>query len=375
MGEVMYVDDEGGAVGNGRICIKTKVGRKEEEIDSVTPVQNGLVYDDDVPLKEGIEGKDDETKEQQGINNTEMQKDACGVGDKVERIRISNICNINKVVFLRIQETRLSKIDMWMVKQLWGNMSFDFATSSAMGLSGGIMSIWDPLVFSCHKIASYQNVLFVHGEWLLDKFKCTIMNVYAPQDIGQKRLLWTFISDYMSDNVGNYIFLGDYNAVRDEGERWGCQFSSREATDFNRFIDRARLLEVPMGGYAFTRLSLDGKNMSKLDHFFISEGVSAVCPDLLANVLNNLVSDHRPILLKQEVMDYGPRVFRFFNSWMDENDFEHVVVSAWNGDDQLVQGGAAIKFKNKLKRLKENIKCWWRETKNRKKYGKAYFVR
>ena len=64
-------------------------------------------------------------------------------------------------------------------------------------------------------------------------------------------------------------------------------------------------------------------------------------------------------------MDYGPRVFRFFNSWMDEKDFEHVVVSAWNGD-QMVQGGAAIKFKNKLKRLKENIKCWWQETKNRK---------
>nr|GEW82667.1 putative RNA-directed DNA polymerase, eukaryota, reverse transcriptase zinc-binding domain protein [Tanacetum cinerariifolium] len=106
--------------------------------------------------------------------------------------------------------------------------------------------------------------------------------------------------------------------------------------------------------------------MSKLDRFFISEGVSAVCPDLSANVLNNVVSDHRPILLKQEVMDYGPRVFRFFNSWLDEKDFEHVVVSSWNGDDQMVQGGAAIKFKNKLKRLKENIKCWWQETKNRK---------
>ncbi|PWA46118.1 RNA-directed DNA polymerase, eukaryota [Artemisia annua] len=404
-GEVMYVDDEGGAVGNGRICIKTKVGCKvggelkvmlagscynvwvkelsewvpkvnkqqeeskgdwdtsvddnpiesqsmedqngvddcnlqEEEIDSVPPVQNGLVRDDDVPLKEGIEGKDDENKEQQGINNTEMQKGDSeettpskppgfeekitgqmkdgqensgkiqGESNEVKKCSFSEnsvynpgeaktssnatslINDMSRFIEIGcalgydmkgcqaslenlingIQETRLSKIDMWMVKQLWGNMSFDFATSSAMGLSGGIMSIWDPLVFSCHKIASYQNVLVVHGEWLLDKFKCTIMNVYAPQDIGQKRLLWTFITDYMSDNVGNYILLGDYNAVRVEGERWGCQFSRREATDFNRFIDRARLLEVPMGGYAFTRLSLDGKKMSKLDRFFISEG-------------------------------------------------------------------------------------------------------
>nr|GEZ84961.1 RNA-directed DNA polymerase, eukaryota [Tanacetum cinerariifolium] len=92
-------------------------------------------------------------------------------------------------------------------------------------------------------------------------------------------------------------------------------------------------------GFTFSlvkRLSSDGKKMSKLDRFFISEGVSAVCPYLSANVLNNVVSDHRPIILKQEAMDYGLRVFLFFNSWLDEKDFEHVVVSSWNGDDQMV---------------------------------------
>nr|GEV49138.1 putative RNA-directed DNA polymerase, eukaryota, reverse transcriptase zinc-binding domain protein [Tanacetum cinerariifolium] len=244
----------------------------------------------------------------------------------VERRRICNICNINKVAFLGIQETRLSKIDILMVKQLWGNMSFDFATSSAMGLSGGIMSIWDPLVFSCYKMSSYQNVLIVHGKWLLDRFKVTMMNVYASQDIGQKRLLWTFISEYMSSNDGLLIELGF----------WKFQW-----------------------GYAFTRLSLDGKKMSKLDRFFISEGVSVVCPDLSANVLNNVVSDHRPILLKQEAMDYGPRVFRFFNSWLDEKDFEHVVVSSWNGDDQMARSNLYSLDSKDIKDLAQKAKIKW----------------
>nr|GEX25019.1 RNA-directed DNA polymerase, eukaryota, reverse transcriptase zinc-binding domain protein [Tanacetum cinerariifolium] len=131
---------------------------------------------------------------------------------------------------------------------------------------------------------------YVDGETIIG-FKVTMMNVYAPQDIRQKRLLWTFISEYMSSNDGNYILLGDYNASSD--------FRSSN------------------GGYAFTRLSSDGKKMSKLDRFFLSEGVSA----------------------------------------LDKKDFEHVVVSSWNGDDQMVQRDAAIKFKNKLKKLKENIKC------------------
>ncbi|GJY15085.1 hypothetical protein Tco_0385507 [Tanacetum coccineum] len=360
----------------------------EEDIDSIPPVQNGLVRDDDVRLQEGMNGKDEVINEQQGINNIEMEEgnsdettpskpprfeekmkdgqetsekmkgesnevqkcsfsenSVSNPGDKETRSNETSLIN-DMSRFIKIgcalghdmqgcQESlkniingigeingdpgdTTSKIDMLMVKQLWGNMSFDFATSSAMGLSGGIMSIWDLLVFSCHKISSYQNVLIVHGEWILDRFKS---------------------SDFGSSN----------------------------------------------GWYAFTRLSSDGKKMIKLDRFFISEGVSVVCPDLSANVLNNVVSDHRPILLKQEAMDYGPRVFRFFNSWLDEKDFVHAVkdgpscrprgavalprfgvdsvnilelkVSSWNGDDQTVQGGAAIKFKNKLKKLKENIKC------------------
>nr|GEW37547.1 RNA-directed DNA polymerase, eukaryota [Tanacetum cinerariifolium] len=59
-------------------------------------------------------------------------------------------------------------------------------------------------------------------------------------------------------------------------------------------------------------------------------------------------ADHRPILLKQEAMDYGPRVLRFFNSWLDEKDFEHAVVSSWNGDDQMETKNRKINEKQML---------------------------
>ncbi|GJX97128.1 RNA-directed DNA polymerase, eukaryota, partial [Tanacetum coccineum] len=114
----------------------------------------------------------------------------------------------------------------------------------------------------------------------------------------------------MNNNEGDYILFGDFNVVRDESEKWGCNFSKLEADDFNTFINNASMTEVPMGGYSFTRLSSNGSKMSKLDRFFITEGIGMSLPNLTAIALKNVISDHRPILLSQIIVDFGPTSFK-----------------------------------------------------------------
>ncbi|KAL4559868.1 hypothetical protein LXL04_032014 [Taraxacum kok-saghyz] len=143
-------------------------------------------------------------------------------------------------------------------------------------------------------------------------------------------------------------------------ERWGCEFSHREALDFHSFIENANLVEVTMGGYAFTRLSPTGDKMSKIDRFLGTEGVFAKFPNLSSVALPNTVSDHRLICLKELVLDYGPTPFRFFNSWMNEASFEQVLLESWGAP--VGEEGAAVRLKNKLKRLKVALKSWWKTT-------------
>nr|GEV83435.1 RNA-directed DNA polymerase, eukaryota [Tanacetum cinerariifolium] len=60
-----------------------------------------------------------------------------GVGWKGEKQWVKTLCHSNQVNFLSLQETKMVSFNVFMVKALWGNMLFDFDSSSACGRSGG----------------------------------------------------------------------------------------------------------------------------------------------------------------------------------------------------------------------------------------------
>ena len=60
-----------------------------------------------------------------------------GVGDLAKRRWLGKLCNSHMVNFLSVQETKKASVDLWVIRQIWGNMVFDFASSSARGQSGG----------------------------------------------------------------------------------------------------------------------------------------------------------------------------------------------------------------------------------------------
>ncbi|GJR44772.1 RNA-directed DNA polymerase, eukaryota [Tanacetum coccineum] len=71
------------------------------------------------------------------------------------------------------------------------------------------------------------------------------------------------------------------------------------AKAFNNFISLASLIDLPLDGYAFTWAYKSATKMSKLDRFLISKGLMALFPHLLALCLDKHLSDHRPILMRE----------------------------------------------------------------------------
>ena len=113
----------------------------------------------------------------------------CGVRDGVKRRRVARLCSEHRVTFLAIQESRVSNVNMFELRSLWGNFSFDFAVSSSRGMSGGLLSLWDPAAFIKKRIVCMENVIIVEGEWVYDKLSCFMVNNYAPQQDVKKRHL------------------------------------------------------------------------------------------------------------------------------------------------------------------------------------------
>lgn len=68
--------------------------------------------------------------------------------------------------------------------------------------------------------------------------------------------------------------------------------------------------------------------------------------------------DHCPLILISSTLDFGPTPFKFFNSWLLNEDLKSIVLSAWSFIGISVSTHPATIFKNKLKYLKGEIKNW-----------------
>nr|GEY88882.1 putative RNA-directed DNA polymerase, eukaryota, reverse transcriptase zinc-binding domain protein [Tanacetum cinerariifolium] len=280
-----------------------------------------------------------------------------GLGDLNKRRWLRDLVHVHNVNFLAIQETKMLHVDLWMLRQIWGNVHFDFAFSSARGLSGGIICCWNPLVFRKSRILCDDNYVVIDGVWIPKDVQLKWTVVYAPQSPSRKISLWSSISNDLANWDGISVIMGDFNVVRKECERFGSVFCERQATSFNDFIVDNSLIDIPLGGYSFTWTNKWGTKMSKLDRFLVSDNFLEVFPHVTGLILEKGIPDHRPILFKESCVDYGPTPFRFFNSWLETDGFRDLVVSTWKCDG-IVDSNAFNLFKKKLQNLKKVIREW-----------------
>nr|GEY26285.1 RNA-directed DNA polymerase, eukaryota [Tanacetum cinerariifolium] len=137
----------------------------------------------------------------------------------------------------------------------------------------------------------------------------------------------------------------------------GTVFNVHGAKDFNRFISNSGLVELQLEGFSFTWSHPSAKKMSKLDRFFVTDGLLSLFPHLSAVCLDRNLSDHRPILLREVVMDYGPSPFRIYHSWLNFEGFDKMILYTWNGLS-FVDSNHMVRFKKKLQALKKEIRIW-----------------
>nr|GEY24491.1 RNA-directed DNA polymerase, eukaryota [Tanacetum cinerariifolium] len=219
-------------------------------------------------------------------------------------------------------ETKIEKVDLFNIKACWGNINFDYVVSPSVGNSGGILCVWDPNLFYKENSTVSDYFISIMGNWLPNNKK------------------WN----------GEVLLMGDFNEVRLEEERYGSIFNSRGAAAFNSFIVDSGLVKVPYGGFSFTW-------SHRLDRFLVSEDLQRSCPNLSSLTLDRYLSDHRPILLRELNVDYGPTPFRFFHNWFDLDGFDSFISATWCNIN-IIEPNVMFKMAKKLKILKGHICVW-----------------
>ncbi|GJS44823.1 putative RNA-directed DNA polymerase, eukaryota, reverse transcriptase zinc-binding domain protein [Tanacetum coccineum] len=123
---------------------------------------------------------------------------------------------------------------------------------SARGISGGIIYVWNNTVFCKYSISCYKNYVAVEGLWIPNNIKIMWITVYAPKALSSKIALWNSLATMIANWDGILVVMGDFNEVREAGERFGSHFNERQADIVNTFISNASLIDVPLSGYKFT---------------------------------------------------------------------------------------------------------------------------
>ncbi|GJR59837.1 RNA-directed DNA polymerase, eukaryota [Tanacetum coccineum] len=256
----------------------------------------------------------------------------------------------------------MESINTFCVKNCWGNYSFEFVYGPSVGNSGGILCAWDPRMFHKHNATISDYFVAIQGEWIANAKKYLVISVYAPQEASEKRMLWSYLNHMIDRWDGESILMGDFNEVRHKEERFGTIFNNHNAMVFNSFISSSGLVEVPLGGCAFTWCHKSGSKMSKLDRFLISEGIMGFCPNITSITLDRYLSDHRPIILREVCHDYGPIPFRMYHYWFEWDGFDRFIEDTWS-NMSISDTNAISKFMKKLRHLKLQTRLWVRDKK------------
>ncbi|KAM0025678.1 putative RNA-directed DNA polymerase [Helianthus debilis subsp. tardiflorus] len=186
-----------------------------------------------------------------------------------------------------------------------------------------------------------------------------MVNIYAPHDNNLKKELWEDLSNLMKSYTGSWIFLGDFNCVREPKERKNSKFNPQAAESFNHFIRTEGLSEYNMLGCIYTHRSDDGKRLSKIDRILVCRTFLSNWSSASLTALPRYRSDHRPLLLKCTADNFGTPPFRFFNSWLNEDSLHEIVQNSYlkyqhpNPPDKMLS--------SRLKEVKSAIKPWCRK--------------
>nr|GEX74082.1 RNA-directed DNA polymerase, eukaryota [Tanacetum cinerariifolium] len=133
------------------------------------------------------------------------------LGHKAKKGWIKDSYSKHKVNFAAIQETKMESIDLFSIKVLWGNLSFDHVVSSAIGNSGGILCVWDLFMFIKEHGCSLDNFLAIMGSWSPTSTKLLIISIYASQELSIKRVLREYICILIDRWEGKTVILGNFN--------------------------------------------------------------------------------------------------------------------------------------------------------------------
>lgn len=211
-----------------------------------------------------------------------------------------------------------------------GGSEYEWIAIPSIGLSSGLISIWKTGLFTVKFHFTGEGFLGMCGSLVSSQLTRYIVNIYSPCSMaGKRKLREDLCMSKRGFPQGEWCLAGDFNAVSNPDERKGSslQINVRECDEFSSFINSMELTDVPVLDKKFSWFKPDSSAMSRIDRFLLSDNLIAEWHVAAQWIGDRDVSDHCPVWLKIDDINWGPKPFRFFNCWLDHKEFRPLICS------------------------------------------------
>jgi len=100
-----------------------------------------------------------------------------------------------------IQETKLEVVDDFLCRSLRGSSVVGFSFKPTVGVSGGILTLWDTLEVDIWLSMSFDNCLMVKGRFMKSNLDFSLVNVYASCESRGRQVLWERLRGMISNDI------------------------------------------------------------------------------------------------------------------------------------------------------------------------------
>ena len=164
---------------------------------------------------------------------------------------INNLLRDWKCDVVCLQETKVAKMDLGMVRSLWSNPYLGWVALNAVNTAGGIVLMWDKRILE--RIENEVGTFSVSCRWkgISDGFEWACSGIYGPNLDGIKSAMWGELSDVKQRWNVPWCAIGDFNVVCFPSERLGCESFGLSMSKFSDWIDHLNLVDLPLIGGTF----------------------------------------------------------------------------------------------------------------------------
>lgn len=258
---------------------------------------------------------------------------ARGIGAKVKKSLIRNLIRKHEPFFVFIQESKTETCSQKIINSIWNIPTIGWCASPSLGLSGGILSMWNNSHFKIEVYKIHQRWIAISENIIPSSFECSLINIYNSCNVDGRKVVWHEIDEFQKLSKRPCLIMGDFNETLSQSDRGSQWINPQGSKDFLDFINSLSLLEITPQNDGYTWIH--GPSKSKLDRLFVTSEWLIPFPELKTMLLNRSVSDHKPLLASSFEQNWGPRPFRSINCWFTNPKCLDVIKKSWSDSKSL----------------------------------------